>query len=282
MTGETPVEALKRLGLPTYEAAVFVALQRLGTATAATISDEADVPRSQVYGAAEDLADRGLVELVESSPKRYRPVSLETARTQLQRRQERERERAFEALESVAAAPPPEGGDQNVSTLRGRVPVTARVEDLIDRASEAVVMVAPGSDQLSAGIERALLERADAGVDVTVLTAEAVVADRFQDSAIRIILMEADAPADYTGRTLMVDEEAVLLSVVTPADEGVDEEAMWTAGTSIARILAEFVHTGMEAGMAQREGARDPPAGNAESVDRPDRPDGTDDSDGSA
>jgi hypothetical protein len=143
-------------------------------------------------------------------------------------------------------------------------------------------MVAPGSDQLSAGIERALLERADAGVDVTVLTAEAVVADRCQDSAIRVTLMEADAPADYTGRTLMVDEEAVLLSVVTPVDEGVDEEAMWTAGTSIARILAEFVHTGMEAGMAQREGARDPPAGDAESVDRPDRPDGTDDSDGSA
>ncbi len=257
MTGESAVEALKRLGLPTYEAEVFVALQRLGTATAAAISDAAEVPRSQVYGAAADLADRGLVELVESSPKQYRPVSLETARTHLARQQEREREAAFEELEALASDREPAGGDQEVSTLRGRLPVAERVADLVERAETEVILVAPGRPQLSDRIETALRDRADAGVRVTVLTAEAPVAERFADSPVRVVLMGDDRPGDYTGRTLMVDDEAVLLSVVTPDGDGVDEEAMWTAGTSIARILAEFVHTGMEAGMERRDAGGD-------------------------
>jgi len=46
------VDALKSLGLTTYEARTFVALQKLGAGTASEVADIADVPRSQVYGAA--------------------------------------------------------------------------------------------------------------------------------------------------------------------------------------------------------------------------------------
>ena len=257
MTDRTAVDALKAIGLPTYEAEVFVALQELGTGTAAAVSDRSAVPRSQVYGAAEDLAARGLLEIVESSPKRYRPVSVEAAREQLARRQERERERAFDAIEDLAASRDPEEAEQEVSTLRGKAPVADRVTELIEGGQDEIVLVAPGAPQLSAGIEAALRGRAEAGVQVVVLTADADVAARFGDTAVRVVFMEDDAPADYTGRTLLVDDEAVLLSVVTPGGGGADEEAMWTAGTDIARILAEFVHTGMEAGMEPRDTARD-------------------------
>jgi sugar-specific transcriptional regulator TrmB len=83
MSTHEAVEALRELGLSNYEARVFVALQRLGSGTAQEVSQVSDVPRSQVYGAADDLAARGLLEVVESSPKAFRPVDLSTARDQL-------------------------------------------------------------------------------------------------------------------------------------------------------------------------------------------------------
>ncbi len=52
------IEALEELGLSNYEAKVFVALQRLGTGTARDIHQATDVPRSQVYGAAESLQEQ--------------------------------------------------------------------------------------------------------------------------------------------------------------------------------------------------------------------------------
>ncbi|HET7324565.1 MAG TPA: helix-turn-helix domain-containing protein, partial [Halococcus sp.] len=54
------IAALKRLGLSSYEAQVFVALQRISRGSARDIDRVTDVPRSQVYGAAEQLEERGL------------------------------------------------------------------------------------------------------------------------------------------------------------------------------------------------------------------------------
>lgn len=248
MSTREATAALERLGLDSYEAAVFVALQQLGTGMTREISDVSDVPRSQVYGAADSLAERGLVEVVQSSPKAYRPVGLDAARDHLQRQLAREQERAFENLEALQADDTGVSGTQEVSTLRGRQPVGERAASLIERAEDLIIFVTPAETQLSASIAAALCERAEAGVDVMLLTADPAVDERFDGDLIRVVLMAEDSPADYTGRTLMVDDDTVLLSVVTD-DEPVDEMAMWTAETPIATILAQFVHSGMEAGM---------------------------------
>lgn len=247
MSSQDAIAALKRLGLPNYEARVFVALQQLGTGTAQEISDVSEVPRSQVYGAADELAARGLAEVIESSPKAYRPVSLDAAREQLMARLDRERERAFENLQALREEEPSTGGGQDVSTLRGRQPIDDRIADLVADATAAVVFVAPAADSLSDAIVDALVDRAAAGIHVTVLTAESTVAERFADTAVEVVVMDEDNPADFAGRALMVGEDTILLAVATE-DEAVDEEAMWTAETSIARILAQFMRSGMESG----------------------------------
>ncbi|MFB6188284.1 MAG: TrmB family transcriptional regulator, partial [Halapricum sp.] len=77
--------------------------------------------------------------------------------------------------------------------------------------------------------------------------AEPSIRDRFEGDAIRVIVMGEDNPADFAGRALMVDDATILLAVSTD-DEVVTEEAMWTADTSIGRILAQFVQSGMESG----------------------------------
>jgi len=101
---------------------------------------------------------------------------------------------------------------------------------------------------LSETIETTLRERAAAGVAVTVVTAEESGRERFADSPITVIGMGEDNPADFAGQTLMVDDSTVLLAAVATAGDTVAEEAMWTAGSSIGRILAQFMQSGIESG----------------------------------
>lgn len=243
-------EALQRLGLSSYEAGVFVALQQLGEGTAAAVSDVSDVPRSQVYGAAEDLAERGLVELVESSPKRYRPVGLETARRQLTARIERETEQAFETLAAVRGDHADGSEDGGVATLRGRHPIDERVLALLEQATSLVVYVVPAAWAVGPDVAARLRTLAGRGGTVTVVSEDPEVGALFDDDPVRAVVVDGDQLGEMTGRTLLVDEATVLLSVVEADREGADETALWTAGTSIGRILARFVHSGMEAGLA--------------------------------
>lgn len=247
MSTQDAIVALEQLGLSNYEARVFVALQRLGSGTAEAISEVSDVPRSQVYGAADDLAGRGLVEVTESSPKTYRPVSLAAAREQLTARIERERERAFENLDALQDEAATARRAHGVSTVRGQTPIDERIAALLATAQETAVFVAPEGASLTTEITDALREQAGAGISVTLVTAEPELGDRFANDPLDVIVMGEDNPADFAGRALMVDEATILLAVAT--DDGrVEEEALWTAESSIGRILAEFMQSGMESG----------------------------------
>jgi sugar-specific transcriptional regulator TrmB len=255
MSKREAVRSLQTLGLSSYEARVFVALQQFGGGTAQAVSERSEVPRSQVYGAADDLAERGLIEVVESSPKAYRPVDLATAREILMERLEAETARAFETLESIRASDPDPATEQGVSTLRGRGPIDDRIAALVGTADHTVILAAPTADALAAAITAALREAATVGVDVTLLTADRSLPERFAGDDIEVVVMSEDNPADFAGRALMVDDATVLLAAET-RDEPIDEEAMWTGDSSIGRILAAFMQSGMESGRERESGDR--------------------------
>ncbi|WP_232701565.1 TrmB family transcriptional regulator [Halobacterium wangiae] len=250
MSAHEAVAALRELGLSNYEARVFVALQRLGGGTAQDVARASEVPRSQVYGAAEDLAARGLVEVVESSPKTYRPVSLQRAREQLRASVERQHERAFDNLEAVHEERADHTDESDVATLRGHDPIQDRAAALVTNADDHVLLVGPRDDDLRDDLVAALEDRTAAGVDVAVVTDDPAVRQRL-GADVRVVCSPASGDDGYAGQTLLVDDATVLLSV--PADDDytgpVDEVAMWTANTSIGHILARFVQAGMEAGM---------------------------------
>ncbi|MCU4718949.1 TrmB family transcriptional regulator [Halapricum hydrolyticum] len=252
MSEREAAEALETLGLSNYEAQVFVTLQRLGGGTAQGVSRHSEVPRSQVYGAADDLAERGLLEVIESSPKTYRPVELSTARQLLTERLERETTRAFDTLEELRASDrSPTGGD--VATLRGRRPIDDRIATLVADADSTVVFVSPTAESLAETIATALRDAASSGVSVTVVTAEPSLRDRFAGTEIDVFVMSEDNPADFAGRALMVDDRTVLLAAETDSSP-VEEEALWTGDSSIGRILAAFMRSGMESGRERHRG----------------------------
>lgn len=251
MGAHEAIEALQELGLSSYEAQVFVALHQLGTGTAQDVSQISDVPRSQVYGAADDLASRGLLEVVESAPKAFRPVSLSAAREHLEARIERQQQRAFENLETIERDHTEFSDEESISTLRGHQPIRERMIDLASSAEKQIVFVGATNELLTDEIEAALSDRATAGVRVMIATRDPTVQDRFADSHVYVIVVPEAHHGGFAGRTLLVDDATVLLSVPTEDDhsEPFEEVALWTANTSIGHILTRFIHAGMQAGL---------------------------------
>jgi HTH-type transcriptional regulator, sugar sensing transcriptional regulator len=72
MVASTEVlDALKSIGLNLYERKIFVALLAKGVATAAEVSEIANVPRSRSYDILESLSEKGFVMVQPSKPIKY-------------------------------------------------------------------------------------------------------------------------------------------------------------------------------------------------------------------
>lgn len=245
------VDALKRLDLSTYEARVFVALQKLGVGSASEVSEIADVPRSQVYGAADSLEARGLVDVQQGTPTRYRPIGLTEAKRLLVEQLEAEADSAFDYLEDVRGQFTV-GGERSeaIWLVHGRENVLARAVELVDGAEHRVVYGAPDADLLEPALADALREKAAAGVDVTVASTEPAFLAAFEDvGAVTTHELPELPVADVrNGRTLLVDDDKVLLTVL-PAESLPhisQETAFWSDGTAFATMLVTFIGQGLE------------------------------------
>jgi len=236
-TENEAVAAFERLGLTSYEAKVFIALQRLGSGTAREVSEVTDVPRSQVYSVTDSLADRGLVSVQESNPKRFRPVSVEAARSTLRDRFDRESDRAFAYVERVRE----EGdgrGREEIWTIRGRDAVTDRVVELVGTAEERVVLGVPTPELATDAVDEAVTAAAESAVEVAVVSDHAAVRERFADRARACDPPAAVAGNGSSGRLLFVDDDTLLLSVLE--GDG-DEMAVWSADSRFAGVFIRLV-----------------------------------------
>ena len=102
-----PVEILRDLGLKEYEARCFVALTRMPHGTAKAVSDTADVPRTRVYDAVDQLQAYGLVDVQHSNPQQFRAIPVDKAVTLLRR----DFDQQFDDLQHALDALDPVGGD---------------------------------------------------------------------------------------------------------------------------------------------------------------------------
>ena len=241
---DAAAESLQRLGLSQYEAEVFIALTRLGTGTARDVDRMTDVPRSQVYGAADDLEARGLVEVQQSNPKQYRAVDLEEARETLHERFEAEQDRAFEFLETAReGADHREEHQEGVWTVHGRDNVSGRVQQIVADAEERV-LYGSSADLLDDEVDAALRERAT-DIEVWVFSADEELRERFADSDVRVapVPEPMSEEKDSPGRLLAVDGETILLSVLGGEElPGVRKEtAIWSADTGFATVLLQLL-----------------------------------------
>jgi sugar-specific transcriptional regulator TrmB len=232
-------KALGRLGLSGYEARVFIALQKLGSGSASEIADATDVPRSQVYGAAESLADRGVVEVQQSTPIRYRPLGPTEAEARLTAELEDERERAFAYLSEVEGSLSQDGEQRDeVWTVEGAETIDERVRTLAEDAEEWILYGTRYPSLIDDALRDTFRARAGSGVAVTVTSANESVLALLPDEVRGQSAPAHLDPGEQSTRVLVVDGEAVLLGVSTP---GGGETAVWSEGTGFATVLARLV-----------------------------------------
>ncbi len=233
------IEAFERLGLTTYEARVFIALHQLGVGTAKEIADTAGVPRSQIYSTAESLEGKGLLDIQQSNPLRYRAVSIDEAQRTLRDQFEREQERAFEYVETVRQEGDEGEEQEDVWTVRGSDRVGVRVVDVLSEARERIVLGVQSLELVTEDIEQVVQKRAREGLDVTVISNSLAVRERFHsfDGITTVPPSEHQRDDNLIGRIVIVDDDSILLSVVS--DDG-HETAIWSANAIFASVLIQL------------------------------------------
>jgi len=238
------VEALTDLGLSAYAAETFVGLQKLGVGSASEVAQVTDVPRSQVYGATDELEDLGLVDVHEGSPRRYRPVAVEEARDLLFDRLHASGEAAFEYVESVRGQQTtPEERQEAIWTTQGRDNVATRVTSLVEDADERVLF-ATGEPALLEGEVLETLRAAAERVAVVVASADGAVRAVAADAGLETVGAAPQESSDVlVGRVLVADDDTMLLSVLPATDvTAVDSEAaFWSDGTGFASVLTPLI-----------------------------------------
>lgn len=237
-TKAAAIDALGQLGLSKYEAAVFIALQQLETGTASEVDRITDVPRSQVYGAAERLEELGLLDVQQSNPIQYRAIGLETARKRLRARLEEQERRAFDYLQAVRGEHAVDNETQvDVWTVSGTATIDDRIVDLAGQADDRILFGAAEKALVSDVIVETLAGIAES-VEVTVVSEDPVVCEQFADTDIETHLITEDMMIEgQRGRVLAIDRETVLLSTLGRSSESDHEAAIWSDGTNVAAVF---------------------------------------------
>jgi sugar-specific transcriptional regulator TrmB len=258
---EHAVTILQGLGLKEYEARCFVALTRLPTAKAREIGEVADVPRTRVYDAVEQLAELGLIETEEASPKRFRAVGIDEALTILRRKYDRQITELGGILESVEAIRDAESNPEpsGIWTISGITTIRSRAAELVEAGDEEVVYLIGDESVLSEALLEELADASERGVPVYVGTAT----DRIYDRVDRVVpdahrfeswvewLWSPGTPGDAwsLGQILVVDRRAVLLSAhqASPHDEA-EDSAVWTTGVGngLGIVAERLLDAGIE------------------------------------
>jgi sugar-specific transcriptional regulator TrmB len=231
------VEQLKELGLSTYAARTFVALVSLGEGTAQDVSHVSDVPRTRVYDAAEELREWGLVDERQASPKRFWPVSAETAERTFRQEYAQRVDALTEALDTFEVDSGHEE-QRGVWTVTGRDVISNRVVEFIEAATDEVVYMTTGA-LLDERVRDALSDAADRGVEVRLAGLSDEVETDIQRAVPEAELFESlwngsDVPA---GRLLLADDSRALVSVLTETDAGPTETAIWGVGETNSLLL---------------------------------------------
>ena len=239
MTDSSPerVEAesarlLQELGLTEYEAYTFVCLHRLGSGTAKDVAEMNHVPRTRVYDAVDTLHEAGLVDIQYSSPRKFTPVSRETAIRKL----ELERENVIEELsETLAQLDPVENPSEEfaVWTVSGHETVASRVLEFFEDADEEIVYTTVDDLLTEAHLDR-LAAAAERGVDIYLGGISEDVHERIQERVPEAEIFETlwEWSEEGAGSLLVTDRRTALISVLgddaSPGDP--DETAVWGTG----------------------------------------------------
>lgn len=224
---------LEQFGLSSYAARTFVALVSLGTSTAREVSQASAVPRTRVYDAIDELRERDMVDIQQSTPREFWAISAEsTGRKFRQEFQSRTTNlaTALTALEDGHSREQQRG----IWTVEGQTQVTARILEFVEEATSEIVLLTADrllTDELIECLQAAI----DRGVTVKLAGVPPSMQARLETDLPGADLFDSPlvCPDTAAGRLLMVDGTGTLASVAT----GDGETGIWGAGSENSLVV---------------------------------------------
>lgn len=248
MVGTTEaLDALKSIGLNLYERKIFVSLLAKGLATAAELSELANVPRSRTYDVLESLAEKGFVVIQPSKPIKYVALKPEEAFERTKQNLEKRHEIMLERIDRIRGSKIldelNEIHNQGISmmqpadltgTLKGRHMVNRQLRSLFREAKKniSIVTTEQGFNDLYSNHFRILKKSARRGAKIKIaapLTDNAAV-KAFSEIA---ELRNLDTPP---GRFTLVDGKHVVFSLTDDSKvHETQDVAFWAVSDHAAK-----------------------------------------------
>ena len=138
-----------------------------------------------MYGAAESLAEAGLIDVQQTNPKVYRRIAVDEVEGRLRERFESRSELVVDHLSALADRRETTTDQrQDVWRIEGSAVVNSRAIKMLETADATVTYAVGAGALVSAGQLSAVERLVSAGVDATVITDDEV-RDRFEPTAPR-------------------------------------------------------------------------------------------------
>ncbi len=133
------IDHFMRLGLSEYEARAYVATVTLGEGTVKEISAESGVPRSRAYDVMDRLAERGFVQVSNSSPLCYRANEPLVASQNLMEEIKHANDEIVRELNEIGRKA--EKAENPIWTLTGERSIDHKITELLTSARNEIVFI---------------------------------------------------------------------------------------------------------------------------------------------
>ncbi|KXS42882.1 helix-turn-helix domain-containing protein [Methanolobus sp. WCC1] len=133
------IDSLQLFGLTSYEAKILVALTQYGSRNAADIHALSGVPRSAVYGVIDRLNDRGIIEVQNTKPMRYRALSPDIVIDRLKANYEDAIKFCREQLENIYSENAEHTEENSAWNINGVKNVNDKILQMMESATEEII-----------------------------------------------------------------------------------------------------------------------------------------------
>jgi len=253
------LDALKGIGLNLYERKLYAALLAQGTATAGTLSEIANVPRSRSYDVLESLAEKGFVVIQHAKPLRYVAIppseALERAKTRLKEKLETmlTRIEQFKGSDSLTELKSlyskgvslVEPADLSGS-LKGRYALHQHLETMLKAAQKSIDIITTeeGLKEIGSSHLNLIQAASDRGIQIRIV---APVTNSNKDAAKAVgehaavkNLTASDSKKLPVTRMAVVDKQQVLMALTDDKKTHSSQDvAFWTSSSHFADGFAQ-------------------------------------------
>lgn len=163
---------LKSLGITKYEALVYIALLKTGSAPASRLHEVSGVPRASVYPVLDRLLEKNMATVSNAQPKVFRPNPPDEAVDDLLRQIQEDADLARTLLNDIYHEEPEnEPIKEQIWSIYGEEPIKKKIIDTLNLAKESVRCFTTW-DTIAGNLLPLFGELSQRGVDVVLVTNE--------------------------------------------------------------------------------------------------------------